>query len=123
MPGSSIRTNRESKNYTQEYVAKQMGISQNAYSKIENGYTQLTVSHLKEISRVLEVSLMELLKDDFEIHKPNHIRNESITKDNLLMLLDNLKEKLNKKHPLKHEIYPVIMSLLQTVDTTIEYVY
>ena len=123
MPGSSIRTNRESKNYTQEYVAKQMGISQNAYSKIENGYTQLTVSHLKEISRVLEVSLMDLLKDDFEIHKPNHIRNESITKDNLLMLLDNLKEKLNKKHPLKHEIYPVIMSLLQTVDTTIEYVY
>ena len=123
MPGSSIRTNRESKNYTQEYVAKQMGISQNAYSKIENGYTQLTVSHLKEISRVLEVSLMDLLKDDFEIHKPNHIRNESITKDNLLMLLDNLKEKLNKKHPLKHEIYPVIMSLLQTVDTTIEDVY
>ncbi len=123
MPGSSIRTNRESKNYTQEYVAKQMGISQNAYSKIENGYTQLTVSHLKEISRVLEVSLMDLLKDDFEIHKPNHIRNESITKDNLLMLLDNLKEKLNKKHPLKHEIYPVIMSLLQTVDTTIEYVH
>ena len=123
MPGSSIRTNRESKNYTQEYVAKQMGISQNAYSKIENGYTQLTVSHLKEISRVLEVSLMELLKDDFEIHKPIHIRNESITKDNLLMLMDNLKEKLNKKHPLKHEIYPVIMSLLQTVDTTIEYVH
>ncbi len=123
MPGSSIRTNRESKNYTQEYVAKQMGISQNAYSKIENGYTQLTVSHLKEISRVLEVSLMDLLKDDFEIHKPNHIRNESITKDNLLMLLDNLKEKLNKKHPLKHEIYPEIMSLLQTVDTTIEYVH
>ncbi len=123
MPGSSIRTNRESKNYTQEYVAKQMGISQNAYSKIENGYTQLTVSHLKEISRVLEVSLMDLLKDDFEIHKPIHIRNESITKDNLLMLLDNLKEKLNKKHPLKHEIYPVIMSLLQTVDTTIEYVH
>ena len=123
MPGSSIRTNRESKNYTQEYVAKQMGISQNAYSKIENGYTQLTVSHLKEISRVLEVSLMELLKDDFEIHKPIHIRNESITKDNLLMLMDNLKEKLNKKHPLKHEIYPEIMSLLQTVDTTIEYVH
>jgi transcriptional regulator with XRE-family HTH domain len=123
MPGSSIRTNRESKNYTQEYVAKQMGISQNAYSKIENGYTQLTVSHLKEISRVLEVSWIDLLKDDFEIHKPNHIRNESITKDNLLMLLDNLKEKLNNKHPLKHEIYPVIMSLLQTVDTTIEDVY
>ena len=76
MPGSSIRTNRESKNYTQEYVAKQMGISQNAYSKIENGYTQLTVSHLKEISRVLEVSLMDLLKDDFEIHKPNHSKIE-----------------------------------------------
>jgi hypothetical protein len=66
---------------------------------------------------------MELLKDDFEIHKPIHIRNESITKDNLLMLMDNLKEKLNKKHPLKHEIYPEIMSLLQTVDTTIEYVH
>ena len=123
MPGGIIRKNRELRNYTQEYVAKKMGISQNAFSKIENGYTQLTVNHLKELSRVLEVSILDLLKDDFEIHKPNHIHTESITKENLLMALDNVKEKLGSKHPLKHEFYPVIMSMLQTIDTTIEHIH
>lgn len=123
MPGSIIRKNRELRNYTQDYVAKQMNISQNAYSKIENGYTQLTVNHLKELSRILEVSILDLLKDDFEIHKPNHIHTESITKENLLMILESVVEKLNSKHPMKHEFYPVIMSMLQTVDTTIEHVH
>ncbi|KAF0239910.1 MAG: helix-turn-helix domain-containing protein [Sediminibacterium sp.] len=123
MPGSIIRKNRELRNYTQDYVAKQMNISQNAYSKIENGYTQLTVNHLKELSRILEVSILDLLKDDFEIHKPNHIHTESITKENILMCLDSIIEKLGNKHPMKHEFYPVIMSMLQTVDTTIEHVH
>lgn len=70
MPGSVIRKYRELRNYTQEYVAKQMNISQNAYSKIENNYTQLTVKHVRDLSRILEVSILDLLKSDFEIHKP-----------------------------------------------------
>jgi transcriptional regulator with XRE-family HTH domain len=123
VPAGIIKKNREAKNFTQEYVAKQMNMSQNAYSKIENGNTQLTVHHLKELSRVLEISILDLLRDDFEIHKPNHILTESVSKEHILMMLDSLKTKLESKYPLKHEFYPVLMSICQTMDTTIEQVH
>lgn len=123
MPETIIRKVREQRNYTQEFVAKQMGISQNAYSKIENGYTQLTVKHIKDLSKILEVSLLELLRDDLEIHKPSNIHTESINKENLLMSLNQVAEKLNTKHPQKHDFYPVVMSLLRTIDTTIDNIH
>jgi transcriptional regulator with XRE-family HTH domain len=123
VPGSIIKKNREAKNFTQDYVARQMNMSQNAYSKIENGNTQLTVHHLKELSRVLEVSILDLLRDDFEIHKPNYIQTESVSKEHLLLMLDNLKNKLAAKYPQKHEFYPILMSLCQTLDNTIEQVH
>lgn len=123
MPGTIIRKYRELRNYTQDYVAKQMGISQNAYSKIENNYTQLTVSHIKTLSKILEVGILELLKDEFEIHKPSQLQVESVTKDNILMAFENLTEKLKTKNPQKHEFYPVIMALLQAVDNTMTNVH
>jgi transcriptional regulator with XRE-family HTH domain len=119
MPGTIIRKYRELRNYSQDYVAKEMGISQNAYSKIENNITQLTVSHVKHISRILEVSILDLLKDDFEIHKPEMIQMESVTKESILQGMNRLQEKLSDKHPEKHEFYPVIMSLIQVMDNTI----
>ena len=69
MPQTLIRKVREQRNYTQDFVAKQMGISQNAYSKIENGYTQLTVKHIKDLSKILEVSLMKYISPTIFIQK------------------------------------------------------
>lgn len=111
------------RNYSQDYVAKKMGISQNAYSKIENSITQLTVNHVKQISQVLEVSIVDLLRDDFEIHGPNNIHVESISKDALLLNMDKIRTKLEDKSPQKHDFYPVIMALLQSVDSTISNVH
>ena len=73
MPGSVIRSYGEMKNYSQKYIATQMGISQNAYSKIENNVTQLTVRHLKQFSEILHIPITELIKDEFELHKPIQI--------------------------------------------------
>lgn len=120
MPGTILRKYREIRNYSQDYVARKMGISQNAYSKIENNITQLTVNHVKQISQILEVSIMDLLRDDFEIHNPNSIHTESIGKDALLVMMDKIRNKLNEKSPQKHDFYPVVMALLQSLDSTID---
>jgi len=120
MPGSTIRKFREFRNYSQDYVARKMGISQNAYSKIENNITQLTVNHVKLISTILDVPVIDLLRDDFEIHAPTSMHTESISKEALLQVMNNIQSKLNEKVPAKHEFYPVIMALLQTLDTTLE---
>ncbi len=58
---ATIRKQRELKNYTQEYVAFKLSISQNAYSKIELGYTQITLERLFQIADVLEIDVIELI--------------------------------------------------------------
>lgn len=55
MKSNHIRLFREIRGYSQEYVAKRLGKSQAAYSKIENGYTQLSEKTIEAISKILEV--------------------------------------------------------------------
>ncbi|MEE1946178.1 helix-turn-helix transcriptional regulator [Pedobacter sp. KR3-3] len=58
---STIRKIREQKNYTQDYLAAKLDISQNAYSKIELGYSKITLDRLFQIAVILEVEVMQLL--------------------------------------------------------------
>lgn len=58
---ANIRKKREYRNYTQEYLAFKLNISQNAYSKIELGYTKITLERLFQIAEVLEFDVNELL--------------------------------------------------------------
>lgn len=60
----NIRNKREKLNYTQEYLAAKLGISQNAYSKIELGYTKITVERLFQIAEILETDLIELINSE-----------------------------------------------------------
>jgi transcriptional regulator with XRE-family HTH domain len=72
-PETKIKQIRELKNFTQEYVAQQLGLSTRAYSKIETGETQLTINRLNEISAILEVQPMEVLGfDDKKIFNINN---------------------------------------------------
>jgi transcriptional regulator with XRE-family HTH domain len=63
-PEKKLKQLRELKNYTQEYMATELGLSTRAYSKIEAGETQLTINRLNEISRVLGIEPMEILGFD-----------------------------------------------------------
>ena len=58
---ANIRSKREQRNYTQEYLAAKLNISQNAYSKIELGYTKITVERLFQIAAILDFDVSELI--------------------------------------------------------------
>jgi transcriptional regulator with XRE-family HTH domain len=60
----SLRLLRRKMEYSQEYMAFMLNISQNAYSRLENGKTPLTVSRLFEICTLLKISPGELLEAD-----------------------------------------------------------
>lgn len=60
---TNIRKIREFRGYPQEYLAMKLGISQNAYSKIELSYTRLTLERLFEISYILEIDMIVLLNN------------------------------------------------------------
>ena len=60
----NIRKIREYRNYTQEYLAAKLHISQNAYSKIELGHTRITVERLFHIAVILETDPVAIISSD-----------------------------------------------------------
>ena len=65
--GEKIRQIRLMKGFSQENMADMLGISTTAYGDIERNKTELTISRVTEISRILNVSIVELL--DIELHR------------------------------------------------------
>ena len=61
---ANIRKLREYRDYTQDYLAAKLAISQNAYSKIELGYSRITLERLFIISAVLEVNPADLISTE-----------------------------------------------------------
>ncbi|TXI67779.1 MAG: XRE family transcriptional regulator [Flavobacterium sp.] len=54
-----IRKMRIEKNYSQEYLASKLNISQSYYGRIENGKANLDLETLNEILVVLEIDCID----------------------------------------------------------------
>jgi transcriptional regulator with XRE-family HTH domain len=59
--GFKLKTLREFNNYSQEYIAERLSISQAAYSKIESGSTQLGIEYLTKLSELYKLSPNDIL--------------------------------------------------------------
>lgn len=59
--GDKIRIQRLTKNYSQEYMAFMLEISQAAYSKVERNETEISLRRLFEIAEILKISAFELM--------------------------------------------------------------
>lgn len=64
----NIKKLRELKNYTQQYMAESLGITQAAYSKIEKGKTQLSYIKLEKIANILEVTVEAVVNFDPQLY-------------------------------------------------------
>lgn len=82
-----IRKLREEKNYTQEYMASQLGISTKSYSNLENSIHQLSIERLYKISEILNVPLLRILKPEV---KEGDLWNE--LKELYTQQIENLRE-------------------------------
>jgi transcriptional regulator with XRE-family HTH domain len=74
--GNRIKRLREMKNFTQEFMANNLDISQNSYSRIENETVKLTTDRLKKICEVLDVPMEYLVNLDAPIY---NFHNENVT--------------------------------------------
>jgi transcriptional regulator with XRE-family HTH domain len=59
--GQKIKKLRELKNFTQSHIASELGITQSAYSKIEQGETEVSYSKLSKIAEVLGMAPEEIM--------------------------------------------------------------
>lgn len=61
--GNRIRKIRDSKDYSQQNVADELGIGVSSYSKIERGDTDAPTSRLIKIAEILEVDVTDFFID------------------------------------------------------------
>lgn len=69
---SKNKKRREELNYTQEYMADELGISQPAYARMEKGNTKINIERLLQISKILQVDPQEFLESEKNINQFNN---------------------------------------------------
>lgn len=57
----NIKIIRELKNFTQKFMANQLMMSQSNYSRIEKGLVDINMDKLEKISKILGVSIQDLM--------------------------------------------------------------
>lgn len=112
---NNIKNIRELKNYTQQYMADQLGITQAGYSKIEIGTTSISYSKLMEISTVLKVSVEDIINFDHQ----KYITNFNTVDDNDNNTVCNNNCKLFKG--LYEDKIKLLEKLLSKVELELEY--
>lgn len=83
---SKIRDIRKRRGFSQSDMAKKLGISQRAYSKIELNETQLNWKKLNQIAAILNIGVWELVDTKKEYNPKKNVGEQSV---NLLQQLIN----------------------------------
>ncbi|MBF4516762.1 helix-turn-helix transcriptional regulator [Flavobacterium sp. ANB] len=86
---NKIKSIRELKNYTQEYMADQLGVTQAGYSKIEKGKTILSYIKLVEIAKILEVSVEDIISFDSQKYFNNFNNVKGNNNGSIMINADN----------------------------------
>ncbi len=67
--GRDIRSVREAKGYSQEYLAEMLGLSQSSYANLESGKSNLSVDRLIQVCEILQIDIHKFLASMF-INEP-----------------------------------------------------
>ena len=123
MPGKLVKLYREKKNLAAAEVAKKMRISVEEYTLIELNLLPVTIEQIKKLADILEVSIIDLLNDGFEIHRPIDIFEHSVSKKELLGAVDDVITLLGHGKPENHPNYPVLMRIIQNMDQLVSAIH
>lgn len=97
----NIRKFREQKQWSQEYMAEQLGLSKNGYAKIERGESRPSLDRLEQITAVFGIGMTDLFSDERQsiclINENSQHSSNYYHSDNAL-ILENEKLKLALTH-------------------------
>ena len=112
-PRLNIRAIRESRGYTQEYMAEMLDICQSTYANLESGKTTLSINRLLGIADILDADLTELIEHKKPPGKTDSKKNQSSIplQPNLYQETKGVYEQLI--HELRNEI-DFLRSLIRT---------
>ncbi len=107
MLGEKIRVLREIKGFSQEYMAETLGVSISAYGKLERNQTELNLTKLQNIAKILGISTVHLLSFD-----ENDIFNEYDPKPYKSVLDDNERALYERMLKEKDEIIEFLKKII-----------
>ncbi len=67
-----IRKRRNEMQYSQEYMASKLGISQPAYANLENEETKINIKRLEKIAEILEIEIADLIDGNTTVNNFNN---------------------------------------------------
>jgi transcriptional regulator with XRE-family HTH domain len=62
--GEKLKKARINKNFTQEYLAEMLNVSQKTYSNFENDKSKPAFAQVEEMAQVLDMSVLDFLSGD-----------------------------------------------------------
>ncbi|MBI3240580.1 MAG: helix-turn-helix transcriptional regulator [Flavobacteriia bacterium] len=77
---------RLSKNLSQQNVADELNLTVAAYSNIERGVSEINLTRLSDIARILDTTPIELLSEDLIAREPDLQYQNNINQQLLLMM-------------------------------------
>ncbi len=95
LPSGRLKSLREIRNYTQEYVADELGISQSYYSKIEKEQVELSVRHLCRLAEILNIEVSVLL-NPLEFDPFDSLQNYHTEITKLVASIDRLERRIRE---------------------------
>ena len=105
--GRFIAQKRKEKDYTQDQLGEMLGISSNTLSKWERGVNAPDISLLSNISKILDVSLEELLSGE----RINEDKKDSTDSSEGIISGMKFYTKQTKNKYLKYSAYSIILIL------------
>lgn len=102
--GKKIRLLRHQKSWSQEDVAKRLDISIPAFSKIETGITDINLSRLEQISKLFEMSVVQLLT-----------YNDTEQQEKYISELETISKKLQERESEVIDLQKKIISLFEEI--------
>lgn len=93
--GNLIRVERTRKEYSQDNMAAELGISTGAYSNIERGKTELTVRRLYQIADILKTNISSFLPEH-RANEPASVYPNFSMMDEIMKELEKLRKEVNE---------------------------
>lgn len=94
--GEKLKQARLKKNFSQDYMAEMLDVSQKTYSNFENDKTTPSFSQIEAISNILETSILDFLSSE----KISFNQTNSHGQNNGLVI-NNLSDKLIEQYELR----------------------
>lgn len=110
---NKIKNIRELKNYTQEYMAERLGVTQAGYSKIEKGKTSLSYEKLVEIGRILDVSVEDIISFDYDRYFNNFNKITGNNNGSILINTDNNTSALKELYEDKIQLLEKLLNITE----------